>query len=157
MRNRRNAGSWITAAGILVLAGNIFQLLPLQIVFIIGAVGCFVVAVYKAKGLLCKERVNTQFKICTRCKGIYGGLAISFLSVFAISLKCSGLPNMSTTTAIGLVALAFLLDVPTMLHGGIRRLKGETVLDSSIFLFISGGCAGLSVLPFVLAIDHLFS
>jgi hypothetical protein len=155
-RSLFQAGLWVAIATILTVIATLFEIIPLQIILITGAVVCIIMAIYKLGGLPCKERTKSKFKICTRCTGIYSGLVASIISTLAIASHYEGLPRFSTLIGIFLIIVSVILLLPTLIQGGIRRIKGETVLDSKFLLFLFGLFMGLSLLPFCLSIKSLF-
>lgn len=108
---------------------------------------------------ICKERMRVAWKLCYRCMGFNLGMlfaAALYLGVFRALVVPNVTPKPYIVTLM--IALAFVLSLPTMYHGFLRRYKGTDPIPQSLIpqtLIGSGILVGVAVLFWAAAIEFL--
>ena len=141
-------GVTIAALGAISAANEIVQYF-----LVIIALLSFLGFMWALGGYPCKERLYGAWRVCKRCLGFYIGMSMSVIIVLVLKWTY-GIPIVSRPYALVLLLVGMACSLPTMIHGGRRRLRPHDE-DHTAFLMFSGFLVGIGCIICFLALNSV--
>lgn len=126
-----------------------------QYFLVIIALLSFLGFMWVFQGYPCKERLYSAWHVCKRCLGFYIGISLSVIIVLILKWT-DEIPIVPRPYAIVLLLVGVACSLPTMIHGGRRRLQLQDT-NHTAFLMFSGFLVGIGCIICFLALNSLLN
>lgn len=149
--------AFIGLSGAFAIAASRSEPLLLQLFFVLLSLLTVITVLFYLGGLPCKNLFREAFTLCGRCLGFYAGGLTSIIISLILYFFAQDIPMVSSKTAIILLIIAFLIDLPTMYHGFSRRYLKRDYFPNKSVLFLTGFLNGISIIITFFALCSLLS